>query len=1072
MPFPSQHYPAGTYGGNSRTWAVAQGPRGVIYLGGKGGLFAFDAERWRQLPLPGSSSDQIVRSLAVDTAGTVYVGREGDFGMMQPDTAAAYRSLTDGHPSLPAFDEVWSTFRCRGATYFQTRAALFRWDGQSLQHVSTDAGIHTAFCVDGSVFVRDFDRGLLVLQSPTPPPSPPSAPITKTSLSPADEPSDTAALRLVPVAGGDAFQNRPVRAMLPRPDGSVLVGTSTDGLFVLRPSGAERLDAPVNNRLAEHRLYRGIRFGDGVYALSTIGGGIFLVNAQGRLLRHLEPDVELEGSTGNDLHRGRDGQLWIAFHNAGLQRLDVLSSVTRFGSRHGLSGLIDSIVRHNGVLYVGTGAGLFRLDDGSGTTPARFEPVPGVPPVLDLAASPEGVLAATAFGLHLVSDDERDNDERGDDPTRDDPTRDVQVRAMTEDAVFGIIPSDIVDGRYYLGTRTGVSVLPSIGSTPISLPYVDAQVRTLTEGPDGGLWIPGDSTLTRLSFRGSLSSSFSSAIEKQDVRRDVLGPDDGLPSPIGSVTTCGDNVFLLNRSGLHRLVGDDGRMRARPDTAFFESLKGEGPFFYLHIQERGSLWAGRGHRVYRSPPVCGRTGRPKWTSVPRLHFPKSQSVAFHADPSGIAWVSDGSRLFRHDLRADRPLFTDFEPFVTAVYRISDGDAVATGIPGSQRSAPPPSPRTPRFTLPYAQNNLRVEVAAPVFNTFSETEYQVRVEGRTGEDASWTTEASETLTNLSEGTYTIRTRARTERGDVRQGPPLTFRILPPWYRTTAAYAAYALLFGLAVAGVLYGAALYRENQRRREQAQHLRRQRQRNQHLNTMNDRLREANEKLRQANELKESFLASTSHELRTPLSSILGYADVLEDEAPDDLQTFVDAIQDSGERLLHTLNRLLYLSGLRSGTYDAYREPTDLADLVTSIADDYAERADGKGLDLVVQVPSRPVTTVTDRTAAGQILRNLVDNAVKFTYEGEVIVTLADREDRVIVTVRDTGVGIGPEFQSQLFEDFQQESKGLTREYPGSGIGLAVSKRFADLIDASIEIESEPDRGTEVRVSFPRQSD
>jgi signal transduction histidine kinase len=276
----------------------------------------------------------------------------------------------------------------------------------------------------------------------------------------------------------------------------------------------------------------------------------------------------------------------------------------------------------------------------------------------------------------------------------------------------------------------------------------------------------------------------------------------------------------------------------------------------------------------------------------------------------------------------------------------------------------------------------------------------------------------------------------------------------------------------VAGVLYGAALYRENQRRREQAQHLRRQRQRNQHLNTMNDRLREANEKLRQANELKESFLASTSHELRTPLSSILGYADVLEDEAPDDLQTFVDAIQDSGERLLHTLNRLLYLSGLRSGTYDAYREPTDLADLVTSIADDYAERADGKGLDLVVQVPSRPVTTVTDRTAAGQILRNLVDNAVKFTYEGEVIVTLADREDRVIVTVRDTGVGIGPEFQSQLFEDFQQESKGLTREYPGSGIGLAVSKRFADLIDASIEIESEPDRGTEVRVSFPRQSD
>lgn len=112
--------------------------------------------------------------------------------------------------------------------------------------------------------------------------------------------------------------------------------------------------------------------------------------------------------------------------------------------------------------------------------------------ILDLTASPEGVLAATAFGLHLGSDDERGSNERGDDPTRNDstrndPTRDIRVRATTEDAVFGITPSDIVDGRYCLGTRTGVSVLPAIGSTPISLPYVDAPVRRRIEGPDGGL---------------------------------------------------------------------------------------------------------------------------------------------------------------------------------------------------------------------------------------------------------------------------------------------------------------------------------------------------------------------------------------------------------------------------------------------------------------------------------------------------------------------------------------------------------------------------------------------------------
>jgi signal transduction histidine kinase len=320
-------------------------------------------------------------------------------------------------------------------------------------------------------------------------------------------------------------------------------------------------------------------------------------------------------------------------------------------------------------------------------------------------------------------------------------------------------------------------------------------------------------------------------------------------------------------------------------------------------------------------------------------------------------------------------------------------------------------------------------------------------------------------------YSLNLRAKTERGEIRRGGPFVFRILPPWYRTSGAYFIYATLFALAIGGILYARSLYLENQRRREQAAQLRREEQRNRHLNTMNERLREANEKLRQANELKESFLASTSHELRTPLSSILGYADVLENEAPEDVQSFVDAIQDSGERLLSTLNRLLHLSGLRSGTYDVFYEPVDFTDLLRTIADDYRPQAEEKGLAFEVDLPDGRVESVTDRTACGQIIRNLLDNAIKFTHEGDVNLRLEDGHDAVRVTIEDTGVGISPEFRPKLFEDFEQESKGLTREYAGSGIGLAVSKRFADLVDASIEIDSEPDVGTTVSVTFPRRT-
>jgi signal transduction histidine kinase len=619
--------------------------------------------------------------------------------------------------------------------------------------------------------------------------------------------------------------------------------------------------------------------------------------------------------------------------------------------------------------------------------------------------------------------------------------------------------------------RDGLAVMNSIDSEAVSLPFLNSAVRNVTEDETGTLWIPRDSVITRITLSDdALSTSFPLPASVPVGQEWTVGANDGLESPISSVVTCGDAVYAFRRqSGLHRLIPNGDRTLVTRDTTFLRGIGGNGPFFYISTPENEPLWVGRGNQVYRSPSVCGTDRTPEWTSVPQLNFPKSQSVAFHpADTTGIAWVSDGSQLYRFDLQTRREVFNDFRPIVTAVRHIGTDSLTYSGIPGPARRA---SGDRPRFTLDFSQNDLRIDVAAPIYNTLSETEYQYRINGRSEDWSSWTTEPQITLTSLPEGVYSLNLRAKTERGEIRQGGPYFFRILPPWYRTSGAYFIYATLFALAIGGILYARSLYLENRRRREQAAQLRREEQRNRHLNTMNERLREANEKLRQANELKESFLASTSHELRTPLSSILGYADVLENEAPEDVQSFVDAIQDSGERLLSTLNRLLHLSGLRSGTYDVYYEPVDFTDLLRTIADDYRPQAEEKGLAFEVDLPDGRVESVTDRTACGQIIRNVLDNAIKFTHEGRVSVRLADRHEAVRVTIEDTGVGISPEFQPKLFEDFEQESKGLTREYAGSGIGLAVSKRFADLVDASIEIDSEPDVGTTVSVDFPRRS-
>jgi len=1018
MPFPSRYYSGDDYNGTSRNWAVTQDSRGIVYLGNKEGLYTYDGEQWRSLTLPESLGSHTVRSLSVDSTDRVFVGLGNDFGLLTSDSThlPTYQSLASHVPdSLRPFKDVWTTFSTDQGTYFQTRSALFRWDGSELRTWTVSGGIHTAFHVQGQVYVRAFDHGLLTPRADS--------------------------LHLVP--GGDTFDDQPVQALLPLSEDRLLVGTAKDGLYTLDSTGTSRFETKAAAPLVKHRLYDGVVLSPGIFALSTLGGGVVIMDDEGRHLQTLRPGSELAGSIGNDLHVGRDGQLWIAFHNAGVQRLQVLSSVTRFGKEHGLEGLIASIERHDGTLYVGTGAGLYRyqsIPPGSRSERTSFQKIPDVPFVLDMISSPEGLLVATDLGLYRV--------------------REGSTTRLTTETAFAVQASQVHSGRYYLGTLNGLSLLPSISASPVPINGLTSQVRFITEASDGSLWVSRDTTLIHVEFDGRSPSEASVSTYTQS---------DGLPGSFSSVVTCGDRVYLFGRQGLHRILEYGDRLSFTSDTSFFDGINDSGLFHFLSTASNRDRWVVRGDRVYRSPPTCDAGELPEWEPVPALHFPKSRSVRSHIDSTGTAWVSDGPLLYRYDLTQDATLFNDAEPLVRRVIRIADGRVLYGGAEDSMATASGADSAPPTLTVPSAQGNLRFEYASPLYNVTTPNQYQIRLEGRDESWSSWSTSTTATYTNLWEGTYTLRIRARSERGTIRESTAFTFRVVPPWYRTTGAYLFY-LVFGLGLIGAaVYGVSLYQETQRRRKQAKELKRQRQVNSRLEHANDRLRRANTRLREANELKENFLASTSHELRTPLSNMMGYADVIAEEAPPSLERFADAIQESGNELLQTLDALLHLSGLRAGAYTPEPEPLDFADFVQDIAAPYASTAQEQGVDLSVRVPDDPVDVQVDPTASAQILRNLLDNAFKFTDEGSVQVLMTCEEEIVTVSVSDTGVGISPEFIPHLFEDFKQESEGLTREFSGTGIGLAVTKRFADLIGATIEVDSKKDEGTTFTVHFPR---
>lgn len=218
----------------------------------------------------------------------------------------------------------------------------------------------------------------------------------------------------------------------------------------------------------------------------------------------------------------------------------------------------------------------------------------------------------------------------------------------------------------------------------------------------------------------------------------------------------------------------------------------------------------------------------------------------------------------------------------------------------------------------------------------------------------------------------------------------------------------------------------------------------------------------------KSTLLSNISHEIRTPLAGIIGFAEVLEEELSEPHRELASLIHESGRRLLEMLNTLLDLARIEAGAFVLSPEPFDAAAEVRQSVRIFQRMIEDKGLKLVQDLPEKPLMVYLDRNGFHRIVVNLVSNAVKFTDEGMIRVALTSEGAQLKLQVQDTGVGIDPAFLPHLFEEFRQESGGLTRKHPGSGLGLAITRRLVEMMEGRIEVASEKGKGSTFTVWLP----
>lgn len=240
--------------------------------------------------------------------------------------------------------------------------------------------------------------------------------------------------------------------------------------------------------------------------------------------------------------------------------------------------------------------------------------------------------------------------------------------------------------------------------------------------------------------------------------------------------------------------------------------------------------------------------------------------------------------------------------------------------------------------------------------------------------------------------------------------------------------------------------------------------------------LRRQREAAEAANHAKSVFLASMSHELRTPLNAIIGYSEMLVEEAEDSAQSSLvpdlTKIQLAGKHLLMLINSVLDLSKIEAGKMDLYVEPVGVVALTEEVASVVRPLADKNGNRLVLQLDPHAGSIQSDGTKLRQTLYNLLSNACKFTQDGSI--TFAVRREKentqeaVVFTVKDTGIGMTPTQIERSFQPFTQADSSTSRRFGGTGLGLALSRRFVQMLGGSLLVESRPKVGSTFTVRIP----
>jgi len=1011
-----RNYTPKEYRNSTQIFGAVQDTRGVFYFGVADGVMEYDGASWRTIL---NKKQAYTYDLAKDNNGRIYIGANEEFGYLDIDSIGntIYKSLThlirDTNFKLGA---VWSVKPTSKYVYFRTYNAILQYSASPEKLLIFKADSSHSFTVDfvykNVYYTRMFQRGLMKIENN----------------------------ELSQVPKSDFFKDLYSLVILPYNPTTLLIPTRNNGVYLFQPNTdvpAKKFNISDSYFIPDNNIYSASEFQNDKFVLGSLNKGAILLDKQGKALQHYQESNFLQNNEILKITTDTCQNLWFGLNN-GISKTEHSLDLSYWNKGVGLQGIVEQVIRHDSTVYIATSTKVYFINNKNQIQEIQNIHIGQSWCFLE-TQNKNSLLVGISDGIYEIKRDKAVKVYSGSHITE------LVQSIKNHDRIFATDRGRLISLKYQNGKFTSEG----------SWKGINDQIDGIIEAENGDLWLgtsrngvikvtPDSQNSTNASKIKYYNTNSGFSIPFKFKHLIILGTEKGLYA-YNSKTDSFEPF---------RDLGEQFCNGSRDIASFSEMPDGK---IWICSSENRKADIG-----YLQPN--GKGGY-DWVYAPFRRIPEMSVETFYIEPSGIAWIGGSEGLYRYDHSKDTKNYA--QRFSCLIRKITSGsDSLLYG--GNKSNL---QDLKKLADLKYEFNNLTFEFAAPFFDQEEKTVYSYQLVGYDKEWSKWSRETKKEYSKIREGKYTFRVKARNVYDVESEIDSCQISVLPPWSRTVWAYLAYLII---SITFIWFITRLYSKRLKTANiQLESI--IKKRTLEITRQKEEILIHRDELELANASKDKFFSIIAHDLKSPFNSILGFSEHLVEQVAkknyENIEDFAEIILKSSQTALNLLSNLMEWAQSQTGRMKFSPEQLDLTNLINDTVTQFENTALQKEIVIAKSLP-HGLLVFADNSMLSTVLRNLISNAIKFTYQGGKIRISAEKnQNEIKISVADTGKGISNEVLNKLFQIDGNITTPGTQNETGTGLGLILCKEFVEKHNGKIWVESKEKEGSEFYFTIPVHS-